>query len=71
MTEAHVVFTHHGDPQTAFAMRTKTWNSMVQMHKDKYGEGWEAKMDCTLVGQHLTEAQAQGLAELIKKEKNT
>jgi hypothetical protein len=49
-------------------MRTKTWNSMVQMHKDKYGEGWEAKMDCTLVGQHLTKAQAEGLAELIKRE---
>ena len=66
MTETHVVFTQYGDPQTAFAMRTKTWDTMVQMHKDKYGEGWEAKMDCNLVGQHLTEGQAEGLAELMK-----
>jgi len=68
MTEPHVVFTRHGDSQTAFAMRTKTWDTMVRMHKDKYGDGWEKKMDCTLVGQHLTETQAEALAELIKKE---
>ena len=67
MTEEYVVFTRSNE--LAFAMRTKTWDTMAQMHKNQYGDEWEKKMDCTLVGQHLTEAQAEGLAELMNKEK--
>lgn len=66
----HVVFTTDGDPQTAFAMRKRTWDTMVQMHKDRYGDEWEDKLKhCEVLGQGLTEAQAEGLVDLIKKDK--
>ena len=64
----HVVFTTNDDPQTAFAMRKRTWDTMVQMHKDRYGDEWEDKLKhCEVLGQGLTEAQAEGLVGLIKR----
>jgi hypothetical protein len=66
--EEYVVFTQDNKPSTAFAMRKKTWDTMVKMHKEKYGDAWETTMNCTLVGQHLTEALAEGLAAAMQKE---
>ena len=68
----HIVFTTNDDPQTAFAMRKWTWDNMVQMHKDRYGDEWEDKLaHCKILGQGLTEAQAEGLVDLIKKGEST
>jgi hypothetical protein len=66
-TEEYVVFIRSNKPSTAFAMRKKTWDTMVDMHKDRFGDDWETTMDCTLVGQHLTETQAEILAALMEK----
>jgi hypothetical protein len=63
----YVVFIRSSKPSTAFATRKKTWDTMVDMHKDRFGDDWETTMDCTLVGQHLTETQAEILAALMEK----
>ena len=50
-------------------MRERTWGTMAQMHKDRYGEAWEEHLKpYEVVAQGLSEKVAEGLVELIFKE---
>jgi len=67
MTE-HVVYIKDGAPATAFAMRTSIWNTMVQMHKDRYGEAWEESLKpYKVVAQGLSGEHAEALAKIMKE----
>jgi hypothetical protein len=70
MTERYVVYVRKNTPIEAFAMRERTWGTMLQMHKDRYGEAWEEHLKpYEVVAQGLSEKTADGLVELISKEK--
>jgi hypothetical protein len=67
----HVVYIKDDAPATAFAMRTRTWDTMVQMHKDQYGDAWEDYLKpYKVVAQGLSEEHAEALVKIMK-EKNT
>jgi hypothetical protein len=69
MTERYLVYVRKNTPIEAFAMRERTWGTMVQMHKDRYGEAWEEHLKpYEVVAQGLSEKVAEGLVELILKE---
>ena len=67
MTGEHVVYIKNEEPTTAFAMRTRTWDTMVQMHKDRYGESWEEYLKpYKAVAQGLSEEHAEKLVKIMK-----
>jgi hypothetical protein len=64
----HVVYIKDGAPATAFAMRTRTWDTMVQMHKDRYGEAWEEPLKpYKVVAQGMSGKHAEALAKIMKE----
>ena len=56
MTTEYVVYINKEESTAPFAMRQRTWDTMVQMHKDMYGEAWEGYLKPYKV-------VAQGLSE--------
>ena len=70
MTGEHVVYIKNEEPTTAFAMRTRTWDTMVQMHKDRYGESWEGDLKAyKVVAQGLSEEHAEALVKIMKEKR--
>jgi hypothetical protein len=67
MTE-HVVYIKDDAPATAFAMRTRTWGTMVQLHKDRYGDSWgDYFKPYKVVAQGLSEEHAEALVKTMKE----
>jgi hypothetical protein len=64
----HVVFIKDEKPTTAYAMRTRVWDTMVQLHKDHYGESWEGELKAyKVVAQGLSEEHAEALVKIMKE----
>jgi hypothetical protein len=67
MTGEHVVYIKNEEPTTAFAMRKRTWDTMVQTHKDRYGQYWEEYLSpYKVVAQGLSEEHAETLVKIMK-----
>ena len=67
MTTAYVVYINKEELTAPFAMRQRTWDTMVQMHKDQSGEAWEGYLKpYKVVAQGLNEEHAEGLVKLMK-----
>ena len=64
MTTEYVVYINKEESTAPFAMRQRTWDTMVQMYKDRYGESWEGHLK--VVAQGLSEEHAEGLVKLMK-----
>jgi hypothetical protein len=48
-------------------MRKNTWDLMIQMHKDQYGDAWEGYLKpYKVLAQGLSEEHAEGLVKLMK-----
>ena len=64
MTTEYVVYTNKRASHTPFAMRQRTWATLVQMYKERYGDSWEGHLK--VVAQGLSEEHAEGLVKLMK-----
>ena len=64
MTEEHVVFIKDEDLTTAYAMRKRVWDTMVQLHKSHNGE--EILKRYKVVAQGLSEEHAEALVKIMK-----
>jgi hypothetical protein len=67
MTTEYVVYINTKESNAPFAMRKRTWDLMVQTHKDQYGDAWEGYLkEYKVVAQGLSEEHAEGLVKLMK-----
>jgi hypothetical protein len=67
MTTEYVVYINKSAPTAPFAVRQHAWDTMVQMHKDQYGDAWEGYLKpYKVVAQGLSEEHAEGLVKLMK-----
>ena len=67
MTGEHVVFIKDEDLTTAYAMRKRVWDTMVQLHKSHNGEeGEEILKRYKVVAQGLSEEHAEALVKIMK-----
>jgi hypothetical protein len=64
----HVVYINTEELTAPFAMRKRTWDTMVQMHKDRYGEAWEEYLKpYKVVAQGLSGEHAEALVKIMKE----